>query len=213
MQPRSTVCACSSLITARTPLLLHPFSQLVAVHLVDAHHCSDAGKFISAALLSLTAMIRLEMPHVNVLSKVDMMQTIMSGGASDRLARFDLDDFTDISEISHLAYALRGEEDAGEEEQHDESAIAEESSGPGRGSSEEGAGAPTLSSSSSSAAEDAAAAAEKEARRLAAVGRAHRRRFRQRYAKLNEKIVEIIEDHSLVAFVPLSLQVRESWAI
>lgn len=32
--------------------------------------CSDAGKFIAAALVSLTTMIRLELPHVNVLSKV-----------------------------------------------------------------------------------------------------------------------------------------------
>ena len=37
---------------------------------IDAHHCSDASKFIAATLLSLTVMIKLELPHVNVLSKV-----------------------------------------------------------------------------------------------------------------------------------------------
>lgn len=31
---------------------------------------SDAGKFISITLLSLMTMLRLELPHVNVLSKV-----------------------------------------------------------------------------------------------------------------------------------------------
>jgi acetolactate synthase regulatory subunit len=73
--------------------------RLTAVNLIDAHHCrcsfgrpgffkiwfterklihqrchvpwcSDAGKFIAAALVSLVTMIRLELPHVNILSKV-----------------------------------------------------------------------------------------------------------------------------------------------
>jgi GTPase SAR1 family protein len=48
--------------------------RLASVHLVDAHYCSDPTKFIAAALLSLTAMIRLELPHVNVLSKLDLVK-------------------------------------------------------------------------------------------------------------------------------------------
>jgi hypothetical protein len=47
--------------------------QLVTVHLVDAHHCCDAAKFISVLLLSLSSMIHLNMPHVNVLSKIDLV--------------------------------------------------------------------------------------------------------------------------------------------
>jgi hypothetical protein len=31
---------------------------------------SDAAKFLSVVLASLTAMLRLELPHINVLSKV-----------------------------------------------------------------------------------------------------------------------------------------------
>jgi hypothetical protein len=49
--------------------------QLTAVHLVDAHHCSDPTKIVSASLLSLNTMMRLELPHVNVLSKIDIAET------------------------------------------------------------------------------------------------------------------------------------------
>jgi len=48
--------------------------QLAAVHLVDAHHCSDASRFISVLMLSLQAMLQLELPHVNVLSKADLAE-------------------------------------------------------------------------------------------------------------------------------------------
>jgi GTPase SAR1 family protein len=56
--------------------------RLAAVHLVDAHHCNDAPKFVAAALLSLTAMVRLELPHINALSKADLAQAYGALGAS-----------------------------------------------------------------------------------------------------------------------------------
>jgi hypothetical protein len=49
--------------------------QLAAVHLVDAHLCSDPGKYVSALLLSLSTMLHLELPHVNVLSKIDLIES------------------------------------------------------------------------------------------------------------------------------------------
>lgn len=48
-------------------------SQLAAVHFCDAHYITDASKYISVLLLSLRAMLHLELPHVNVLSKVDLI--------------------------------------------------------------------------------------------------------------------------------------------
>ena len=51
-----------------------PPPQLVAVHLVDSHYCSDPGKFISIVLTSLSTMVQIELPHINILSKVDLMQ-------------------------------------------------------------------------------------------------------------------------------------------
>ena len=47
------------------------------MHLVDAHLCSDPGKYISALLLSLSTMIHLELPHINenyVEFKIDLIE-------------------------------------------------------------------------------------------------------------------------------------------
>ena len=49
--------------------------QLTAVHLVDAHLCSDPGNYVSALLLSLSTMLHLELPHINVLSKIDLIES------------------------------------------------------------------------------------------------------------------------------------------
>lgn len=49
--------------------------QLTAVHLVDSHLCSDPEKFVGALLLSLSAMLHLELPHINILSKIDLIES------------------------------------------------------------------------------------------------------------------------------------------
>lgn len=48
-------------------------SRMCSVFIVDATFVCDAPKFISGALLSLSAMIAMELPHVNVLSKTDLV--------------------------------------------------------------------------------------------------------------------------------------------
>lgn len=52
-----------------------PDHQLASVHLSDAHYITDAPKFISVVLLALRAMLQLELPHVNVLSKIDLLSS------------------------------------------------------------------------------------------------------------------------------------------
>ena len=47
--------------------------RLCAVNLIDSTFCVDASKFLSATLVSTTTMLRLELPAVNVLSKVDLL--------------------------------------------------------------------------------------------------------------------------------------------
>ena len=57
-------------------------ASLVAVHLVDALHCAEPGRLVSVILLSLSAMLRLELPHINVLSKIDLVRDDdVDGGA------------------------------------------------------------------------------------------------------------------------------------
>jgi GTPase SAR1 family protein len=65
--------------------------RLVAVHLMDASHITDASRYISLLLLSLRAMLMLELPHVNVLSKVDLLGEA-AGGADDEESVKGLED-------------------------------------------------------------------------------------------------------------------------
>ncbi|KAK9862866.1 hypothetical protein WJX84_005745 [Apatococcus fuscideae] len=75
--------------------------RLAVVHLVDAHLCTDASKYMSALLLSLSSMLHLEMPHVNVLSKMDMIQSY------GPLA-FNLDFYTEVQDLSYLVKSMEG---------------------------------------------------------------------------------------------------------
>ncbi|KAJ7593355.1 hypothetical protein C8J56DRAFT_779267 [Mycena floridula] len=73
--------------------------RLAAVHLCDAHYVTDAAKYVSVLLLSLRAMLHLELPHINVLSKVDL---ISQYGDLD----FNLDFYTEVQDLSYLENAL-----------------------------------------------------------------------------------------------------------
>ncbi|XP_065209871.1 GPN-loop GTPase 2 isoform X2 [Planococcus citri] len=78
--------------------------RLCCVHLVDSHYCSDAGKFISTLLLSLTAMLHMGLPHLNVLSKIDVLREF------ENKLSFSLDYYTDVLDLSYLVECL--EQDA-----------------------------------------------------------------------------------------------------
>ncbi|TRY64139.1 hypothetical protein TCAL_00318 [Tigriopus californicus] len=58
-----------------TQALLSWNFRLCAVFLLDSHFMIDGGKFISGSTLALTIMTNLELPHVNVLSKVDLLSS------------------------------------------------------------------------------------------------------------------------------------------
>ena len=73
--------------------------RLATVGLVDAHLCTDAGKYISALLLSLSSMLHLELPHVNVLSKADMIEAYGE-------LHFNLEYFTEV--CSSLSILRKG---------------------------------------------------------------------------------------------------------
>ncbi|NXC19220.1 GPN2 GTPase, partial [Corythaeola cristata] len=111
--------------------------RLTAVHLVDSHYCTDPGKFISVLCTSLSTMLHVELPHVNVLSKMDLIEQY------GKLA-FNLDYYTEVLDLSYLVDHLASDP------------------------------------------------------------------FFRNYRRLNEKLVEVIEDYSLVSFVPLNVQDKES---
>ncbi|KAI5632112.1 conserved hypothetical ATP binding protein domain-containing protein [Phthorimaea operculella] len=74
--------------------------QLCVVHLVDSHHCSDAGKFIAALMLSLSAMLKIGLPHINLLTKVDLLKQHM-----DKL-QFGIDFYTEVLDLNYLLDCL-----------------------------------------------------------------------------------------------------------
>lgn len=69
--------------------------RLCAVHLVDAHYCSDPSKFISVCLTSLNTMLQIELPHVNILSKADLIEKY---GKLD----FNIDFYTEVLDLTYL---------------------------------------------------------------------------------------------------------------
>ncbi|PVG03256.1 hypothetical protein CPB86DRAFT_749443 [Serendipita vermifera] len=79
-------------------LLKHDF-RLAAVNLCDVHYVTDAAKYISVLLLSLRTMLQLELPHINVLSKVDLLSQY---GDLD----FNLDFYTEVQDLSYLESSL-----------------------------------------------------------------------------------------------------------
>ncbi|KAL3211605.1 hypothetical protein MRX96_036298 [Rhipicephalus microplus] len=99
------------------------------------------GKFISVLLTSLATMMHMELPHINVLSKVDLAEQYGK-------LHFGLDYYTDVMDLSFLADVLSED--------------------------------PIL----------------------------------KKYKKMNEALAGIIEDYSLVSFMPLNVQEKESmWSV
>ncbi|XP_029087108.1 GPN-loop GTPase 2 isoform X1 [Monodon monoceros] len=111
--------------------------RLTAVHLVDSHYCTDPAKFISVLCTSLATMLHVELPHVNLLSKMDLIEHY------GKLA-FNLDYYTEVLDLSYLLDHLASDP------------------------------------------------------------------FFHHYRQLNEKLVQLIEDYSLVSFIPLNIQDKES---
>lgn len=74
--------------------------QLCVVHLVDSHHCSDAGKFIAALMLSLNAMLKIGLPHINLLTKVDLLKQHINK------LHFGIDFYTEVLDLNYLLECL-----------------------------------------------------------------------------------------------------------
>lgn len=73
--------------------------RLTVVNLVDSHYCTDPAKFIAVLVTSLTILIKLELPAVNVLSKVDLIEQFGE-------LPFNLDYFTECTDLQPLLSML-----------------------------------------------------------------------------------------------------------
>lgn len=69
--------------------------RLVCLNLCDAYHASDLGKYIGVVMNSLSTMLNLELPHVNILSKVDKIESYGK-------TRFNLDFYCELNNLKYL---------------------------------------------------------------------------------------------------------------
>ncbi|PTB42807.1 uncharacterized protein TrAFT101_001390 [Trichoderma asperellum] len=76
--------------------------RFVCVHLSDCFCLTQPSLYVSNVLLSLRAMIQMDMPHVNVLSKIDKIASY------DELP-FNLEYYTDVDDLTHLTPYLEAE--------------------------------------------------------------------------------------------------------
>merc|ERR1719245_2788865 len=70
--------------------------RLVCVHMIDSYHLANTGNFISCLLMSLSAMLHLELPHVNLLTKMDMLPQFR-----DQMA-MDIEYYTEVQDLTQL---------------------------------------------------------------------------------------------------------------
>lgn len=69
--------------------------RIVVVNLVEALHCAEPSKYVSALLLSLQSMLMLELPQVNVLSKIDLLSYQAD-------LPFNLEFYTEVQDLEYL---------------------------------------------------------------------------------------------------------------
>lgn len=122
----------------QTELFLHvdAFKQMVhsleqmgyrvcAVFLIDSQFMMEPGKFISGCLLALSAMCRLELPHINVMSKMDLAKGLQVSGeqAGVKSATNLLHgsaDYDDPVDGRYASTARSNEEDSADDEEDEE---------------------------------------------------------------------------------------------
>lgn len=75
--------------------------RLCCLNLIDSHYCSDPGKYIATLLLSLSTMLHLELPHINILSKMDLALK-----HKNRLS-FGLDFYTEVLDLNYVLDRLQ----------------------------------------------------------------------------------------------------------
>ncbi|KAI1430698.1 hypothetical protein GGR50DRAFT_701147 [Xylaria sp. CBS 124048] len=79
--------------------------RLVVVHLSDSFCLTQPSLYISNLLLTLRAMLQMDLPHINVLTKIDKI------GTYDPLP-FNLEYYTEVEDLSYLLPQLEQESPA-----------------------------------------------------------------------------------------------------
>ncbi|KAJ6258737.1 hypothetical protein Dda_6789 [Drechslerella dactyloides] len=81
--------------------------RLVVVHLLDSHHLASPSQYISILLTALRSMLLLSLPHINVLTKMDLLR-------SHGPLPFNLDFYTDAQDLPRLLPHVLASEQGGD---------------------------------------------------------------------------------------------------
>lgn len=73
--------------------------RLCVVNLMDSHYCVDPSKYVSMLMVSLKTMLQLNCPQLNILSKIDLLESYGS-------LQFSLDYYTQVQDLSYLLQRL-----------------------------------------------------------------------------------------------------------
>ncbi|KAK9383432.1 uncharacterized protein V2V93DRAFT_361853 [Kockiozyma suomiensis] len=76
--------------------------RLVVVNLIDSYYITSATQYISVLLLALRSMLQLDLPHVNVLSKIDLLSNYGQ-------LPFNLDFYTEVQDLKYLLPVIKKE--------------------------------------------------------------------------------------------------------
>ena len=76
--------------------------QLIVIHLVDSYTLTLPSMYISSLLLSLRAMLQMDLPHLNVLTKIDNLSNYSP-------LPFNLDYYTEVQDLNYLLPHLEAE--------------------------------------------------------------------------------------------------------
>ncbi|KAG7360934.1 hypothetical protein IV203_036033 [Nitzschia inconspicua] len=158
--------------------------RLVAVQLIDAHYCTEPSNFLSAALLGTTTMLKLELPAVNVLSKVDLL-------ANYGQLPFSLDFFTECQDVERLLPYLQQQVRDVQREEEDDYYLGDSNI------------------SYSRRWEDNNEYAEDPDYQLARELKTSSRFFRK-HERLHKAMAEIVGEFGLLSFLPLDISSAES---
>lgn len=69
--------------------------RLAVINLIDSFYITTPSQYISILLLALRSMLQLDLPHINVLSKIDLLKNYGE-------LPFNLDYYTEVQDLSYL---------------------------------------------------------------------------------------------------------------
>ncbi|CAA9987448.1 XPA binding protein 1, putative [Plasmodium knowlesi strain H] len=161
--------------------------RLTSVHIVDSTLCSDNYKYVSALLLSLCSQIHLELPHVNVFSKIDLLKYF-----KDDL-NFPLSYYVQAQNLEQLMLYARYQNESSSD-------------------SEMGDSPKNSSNDKNHCAQGSIKQVIQDEINTGNIRNARKnyRRFSNKYLKLNEYICETVEDYNIINFALLDIQDKYS---